>query len=268
MRKTRLFLLLTTISSICLAQKETIRIDFKSKDWKTIGSETTEFDSKVTTFIPEGTGIAYLDGLDFQNGTIECDLYSPSDKAYLGIVFRITSLSNFEYIYFQPHTSGKWDAVQYDPIFNTSATWQLYNGTAYQAVASIPTREWFHVKIQVVGDSAKVYLDNIPKQVMSVKLKHDYASGNIGVCSYHPAYFANLNVTKLDTVVSFKPEPKTTNNNTYISNWLLSEPYNNYNFTIEKPFLNDSIVGKWQIINTEENYLMNLIFREILLLIT
>ncbi|MBN1118050.1 MAG: hypothetical protein JXA77_12640, partial [Bacteroidales bacterium] len=111
---------------------------------------------------------------------------------------------------------------------------------------------------QVVGDSAKVYLDNNPKQVMSVKLKHDYASGNIGVCSYHPAYFANLKVIKPDTVVSFKPEPKTTFNNTYISNWLISEPYDNYDFTIENPFLNDSIVSKWRIIDTEENNLMNL----------
>jgi len=258
MKKIKLILLFTIISSICLAQKEAINIDFTSKDWKTIGSEITEFDSILTTFIPKVTGIAYLDGLDFQNGTIECDLYSPSDRAYLGIVFRITSLNNFEYIYFQPHTSGKWDAVQYDPIFNRSATWQLYNGIAYQAVAYIPTREWFHVKIHVVGDSATVYLDNNPIQVMSVKLKHDYSSGNIGVCSYHPAYFANLKVTNLDTVLSFKPEPATASKKTYISNWLISEPYDNYNFKIEKPFLNESIVSKWQNINTEENYLMNL----------
>src|SRR3989339_819195 len=225
MKKTKLILLFTIVSSICLAQKETISIDFTSKDWKTFGSEITEFDSKLTTYIPKGTGIGYLDSLYFQNGTIECDLYSPSDKAYLGIVFRITSLSNLEYIYFQPHTSGKWDAVQYDPIFNRSATWQL---------------------------------DNNPKQVLSVKLKHDYSSGFIGVCSYHPAYFANLKVTKLDTVLSFKPEPATASKKTYISNWLTSEPYDNYDFTIEKPFLNDSIVSKWQNINTEENYLMNL----------
>ena len=198
------------------------------------------------------------DSFDFQNGTIECDLYSPSDKAYLGIVFRITSLSNFENIYFQPHTSGKWDAVQYDPIFNRSATWQLYNGTKYQAVANIPVREWFHVKIQVIGDSAKVYLDNNPKQVLSVKLKHDYSSGSIGVFSYHPANFTNLKVTKLDTVLSFKPELTTASKKTYISNWLISEPYDNYNFKIEKPFLNDSIVRKWQTVNAEEDYLINL----------
>ncbi len=258
MKKTKLILLFTIVSSICLAQKETISIDFKSKDWKTFGSEIKEFDSKLTTYISKGTGIGYLDSLYFQNGTIECDLYSPSDKAYLGIVFRITSLSNFEYIYFQPHTSGKWDAVQYDPIFNRSATWQLYNGTAYQAAANIPTREWFHVKIQVIGDSAKVYLENNPKQVLSVKLKHDYSSGFIGVCSYHPAYFSNLRVTNLDTVLSFKPEPTSASKKMYISNWLISEPYDNYDFTIEKPFINDSIVSKWQNINTEENYLMNL----------
>jgi hypothetical protein len=65
-------------------------------------------------------------------------------------------------------------------------------------------------------------------------------------------------VTKIDTVVSIKPEPRSASENTYISKWLISEPYNNYDFIIEKPFLNDSIVSKWQNINTEENYLMNL----------
>ncbi|MFB6340957.1 hypothetical protein ACE1ET_04520 [Saccharicrinis sp. FJH62] len=258
MKKTKLILLFALFSGICLAQKKTSCINFTSKDWKTFGSEITEFDSILTTYIPKGTGIGYLDGFDFQNGTIECDLYSPSNKAYLGLVFRITSLTNFENIYFQPHTSGKWDAVQYDPIFNGSATWQLYNGTAYQAVANIPVREWFHVKIQVIGDSAKVYLNNHPKQVLSVKLKHDYSSGSIGVFSYHPAYFANLKVTKSDTVLSLKPEPTPPSNKAYISGWLISEPYNNYDFNLEKPFLNDSIVSKWHKINTEENYLMNL----------
>ena len=253
------FKVFTIFTSICIAQQKTINVDFQSKDWKTFGSiEVKEFDSILTTHIPKATGIGYLDNLDFQNGTIECDLFSPSDKAYLGIVFRGSSLSNFEYIYFQPHTSGKWDAVQYDPIFNRSATWQLYNGAAYQAVANIPTREWFHVKIQVIGDSAKVYLDNSQKHVLSVKLKHDFSSGFIGVCSYHPAKFTNLKVTRLDSVVLLKNESMTTIDKSYISNWLISEPYDNYNFKLEKPFLNDSITGKWQNINTEENFLMNL----------
>ena len=60
MNKIKLILLFLIVSSICIAQKKTISIDFKSKDWKTFGSEITEFDSVLTTFIPKGTGIAYL----------------------------------------------------------------------------------------------------------------------------------------------------------------------------------------------------------------
>lgn len=255
---TILFLIIST--TICLAQKGTIDVDFSSKDWKILGAATVkEFDSKLSTCISDGTGIAYLDGIDFQNGIIECDLFSPSHKAYLGIVFRIGSLTNFEYIYFQPHTSGKWDAVQYDPVFNMSATWQLYNGKSFQATANVPTKEWFHVKIEVVDDSAKIYVDNSPKQILSVKLKHDYISGSVGVCSYHPAIFANLKITKHAPINILKRRTlPVIDDKTYISNWLISEPYDNYNFAIEKPFLVKDLITKWHKINVEENYLINL----------
>ena len=255
---TILFLIICT--NICLAQKGSIEVDFSSNDWKTLGSvEVKEFDSKLSTCISNGTGIAYLDGIDFQNGTIECDVYSPSPKAYLGIVFRVGSLSNFEYIYFQPHTSGKWDAVQYDPIFNRSATWQLYNGKAFQGTANIPTKEWFHVKIEVVDDTAEVYLDNNPNSVLSVKLKHESISGGVGVCSYHPAIFANLKITKhAPTNMLFVRIPPILDDKTYISSWLISEPYDNFDFAIEKPFLDKDLINKWHKISAEENYLINL----------
>ena len=260
MNRKNLIIFLILITNICSAQNNSINVNFSSKNWKTFGyAEIKEFDSKLATCISEEVGIAYLDGVDFENGIIECDLFSPVDKAYLGIVFRISSLNNFEYIYFQPHTSGKWDAVQYDPIFNRSATWQLYNGESYQSVADVPTRKWFHVKIQVMGDSAKVYLDDNPNQVLSVKLKHDIIPGSIGVCSYHPGNFANLKVTKLDTTITVECKslsvPQKT---TYISNWLVSDPYDNYDFQINKPFLIDSLVSKWHNVNTEENHLINL----------
>jgi hypothetical protein len=247
-------------TNICFAQEATTKVDFSSDKWKTFGAvEVKEFDSKLSTCISDVTGIAYLDGIDFQNGIIECDLYSPSPKAYLGIVFRVASLSNFEYIYFQPHTSGKWDAVQYDPIFNRSATWQLYNGKEHQAAANIPTKEWFHVKIEVADDLAKVYLDYNPKPVLSVKLKHEYISGAVGVCSYHPAIFANLKITKHAPVniLQTRPLPALDDQN-YLSNWLVSEPYDNFDFAIDKAFLKEAFITKWHQIGAEENYLINL----------
>jgi hypothetical protein len=216
-----------------------------------------EFESELSTCVSDGVGIAYLDGIDFQNGTIECDLFSPSPKAYLGLAFRIGSLTNFECIYFQPHTSGERDAVQYDPIFNMSATWQLYNGELFQAEADIPTQKWFHVKFEILGDIAKVYLDNNPTEVLTVKLKHDLTSGGVGVYSYHPANFKNLQITKFDADSFVEQQKSITQNPNYIVSWQVSEPYNNYDFKIEKPFLNDSIITKWHQIETEDGYLMN-----------
>ncbi len=260
MNKLNLILFFVLIANNCFTQNNTINVDFTSKDWKTFGTaKVQDFDSRSATCVSEGVGIAYLDSIEFQNGIIECDLFSPVDKAYLGIVFRMSSLNNFEYIYFQPHTSGKWDAVQYDPIFNRSATWQLFNGEPFQAVANIPTRKWFHAKIQVIGDSAKVFLDNNPNQVMSVKLKHETKSGSIGVCSYHPGNFANLKVTSIDTIITTKKlridEYKA---DTYISSWLITEPYDNYTFKYVKPFLNDSLIKDWTKVYAEENNVVNL----------
>ncbi len=255
-----LFLFLIISINLCLAQTSTVNVDFSSENWKTFGSAAVkEFESELSTCVSDGVGIAYLDGADFQNGTIECDLFSPSPKAYLGIVFRIGSLTNFECIYFQPHTSGKRDAVQYDPIFNMSATWQLYNGESFQAVADIPTKKWFHVKIEVRGDFAKVYLDNNPIETLTVKLKHDLISGGVGVYSYHPAIFKNFKVTKSGLIAAFDNKPEANSvNETYISSWLISEPYDNSDFKIEKPFLKDGLITTYHQIKTEEGYLMNL----------
>ena len=260
MNKLNLILFFVLIANNCFTQNNTINVDFTSKDWKTFGTaQVQDFDSRSATCVSEGVGIAYLDSIEFQNGIIECDLFSPVDKAYLGIVFRMSSLNNFEYIYFQPHTSGKWDAVQYDPIFNRSATWQLFNGEPYLAVANIPTKKWFHAKIQVIGDSAKVFLDNNPNQIMSVKLKHDTKSGSIGVCSYHPGNFANLKVTSIDTIIATeKLQIDEYQADTYISSWLITEPYDNYTFKYEKPFLNDSLIKDWTKVYAEENNVVNL----------
>lgn len=258
--KTKLTTILLFCTSLCFAQSKTVKVDFTSLNWKTVGSATVKnFDSKQCTSVSGGVGMAYFDRINFQNGIIECDLYAPANKAYMGIVFRVGSLSNFEYIYFQPHTSGKWDAVQYDPIFNQSATWQLYNGDAYQATAEIPTKEWFHVKIEVKDQNARVYLHDNADPVLLVKLKHELTSGGVGVCSYHPATFANLKITKhAPTNMLIAPPLPDLSDKTYITNWLISAPYNNYSFTTEKPFLKNECARNWRTIQAEENYLINL----------
>ena len=41
--------------------------------------------------------------------------------------------ANYENFYIRPHQSGNPDANQYQPVFNGSASWQLYYGPEYAA---------------------------------------------------------------------------------------------------------------------------------------
>jgi len=251
-------LLLGTIIQLSVAQQDVKCIDFSSDSWKTLGSATVKnHDSIICTSISDGVGLAYLEGLDFENGLIECDLYSPTDRAYLGLVYRMGNFDNFECIYFQPHTSGKWDAIQYDPIFNSSATWQLFSGTDYQGTADIPTQEWFHVKIKVLDDIASVYLNHSTTSSLSVKLKHRIRSGSVGVYSYHPATFKNLKVTKYRASSTLKKETsESLKDKSYLTEWTMSAPYK-YSKSHDIPSINKGIT-KWHIIEEENSYLINL----------
>ena len=60
-----------------------VNVDFSSEKWKTFGSAAVkEFESELSTCVSDGVGIAYLDGVNFQDGIIECDLFSPRITSY------------------------------------------------------------------------------------------------------------------------------------------------------------------------------------------
>jgi hypothetical protein len=58
--------------------------------------------------------------------------------------------------------SGEWDALQYDPVFHGSNTWQLYHGPGYQREAQVPTGRWFRLKVDTCGMRAAVSVDGQP----------------------------------------------------------------------------------------------------------
>jgi len=66
---------------------------------------------------------------------------------YPGIAFRVKDPGDLELAYVVPHASGQWDAIQYDPVFNGSNTWQVYHGPPYQAAATVPTGEWLTLRV-------------------------------------------------------------------------------------------------------------------------
>lgn len=135
-------------------------------------------------------GLAVLRGLEATDATVEVDVCAEG-SCYPGIAFRLGDALNFELAYAVPHCSGLWDALQYDPVFHGSNTWQLYHGEPYQKTATVPTGQWFRLRLDVQGQRAAVSVNGQPPLLVP-QLAHRPSSGLVGIWTYQSAYFSNL----------------------------------------------------------------------------
>src|ERR1700759_1228660 len=111
--------------------------------------------------------IAYPDKLNFTDGTIEADMaWIGRQGGYLGIAFRIKDAHHYQVVYFRPESSGTINAIQYMPEKKAEFNWWDYEAAKYQATATLPMHDWFHVKLVVKGTSVTVFVNNQPKPSM------------------------------------------------------------------------------------------------------
>jgi hypothetical protein len=140
----------------------------------------------------ETAALFLLPDLKISRGRIEVEI-GAEGTAYPGIVFRAADSLNYELAYAQPHTSGEWDAIQYDPVFHGTNTWQLYHGERYQKAAVVPTGEWFTLGVEFAGRRARIRVGDQPPLHVA-RLAHPMGAGCVGLWTYKPAYFRNLRV--------------------------------------------------------------------------
>ncbi|MGE5561309.1 MAG: hypothetical protein ACM3XN_09750 [Chloroflexota bacterium] len=142
-------------------------------------------------------GVAFFKDTALSEARLEVCI-ATAGSAYPGIAFRAADARNMELVYAQPHTSGLWDALQYDPVFQGANTWQVYNGPRYQKQAEIPTGRWFRLRVDLVGQRAAITVDEggaaCDQPLVIGRLAHDRAAGRLGVWTYLPAYFADFRV--------------------------------------------------------------------------
>jgi hypothetical protein len=139
------------------------------------------------------SGLAVVRDLEIGDATIEVDIWAEG-SCYPGIAFRVSDVLNYELAYAAPHCSGLWDAVQYDPVFHGSNTWQLYHGDAYQKASSVPTGEWYRLRVDVQESRAAIGVGKHTPLAVP-QLAHVPRTGGVGVWTYLPAYFSNLRVS-------------------------------------------------------------------------
>jgi hypothetical protein len=143
-------------------------------------------------------GLVVVPDISMREGWVEVEI-GAEGTAYPGIVFHLNDVLNYELAYAQPHTSGAWDALQYDPIFHGVNTWQLNFGAGAQQCTEVPQGSWFTLRVDFLEDSAFVRVgDQEPLYIN--RLAHQSVAGLVGLWSYLPAHFRNLRLSDTTSV--------------------------------------------------------------------
>jgi len=165
----------------------------KINDWKIFRNDTLDYafgyykgkkafllKRKIMNY--KSASLAYPSNLKFKNGIIEMDIALPGNgEGFVGLAFRIKDPHHYETVYFRPYSSGTINAIQYMPEKKSEFNWWDYEANKYQAMATLPRDNWFHVKVIVIDNTMRVYLDNATKPSMIYNsLDPTLKSGSVG----------------------------------------------------------------------------------------
>ena len=217
------FVLLISLLSITFLQAQEGLIPFSSDRWNIQSGEITEYLGKECL-----SGRASLEDIVFSNGIIEFDLATTGERTYPGIYFRIQSGGEYEHFYIRPHRIWYDDALQYAPAHKGASCWQLFHGDGCTAAYEIPKEQWMHIRIEVLGEQARIFIDDAEEPALFIKhLDHGVSSGSIALNNFSAglAYFANLRIIETDDL-DFPKQKKGDEPFGMIQNWEVSDILN------------------------------------------
>ncbi len=172
-------------------------------------------------------GTAYLKYLSFLNGTIEADMWITGQVNFAGFIFRVQSFDEMEWFWLRMHkTNGiATDATQYAPAYRGVFCWQLNPGSL--GPANVPKNQWVHMKLEVLNNTASLFIQDMTKPVMTVDhLRLGLKPGSVGLKTFGKGgvYFSNFSyrIDNTSPVVQTKPEVPPPN---VLSQWQLSASY-------------------------------------------
>jgi hypothetical protein len=198
-------------------------------------------------------GVATLKDFEMRDGVIDVDVATPASRGFIGIQFRIADGgANAEWVYLRQHKSGHPDAIQYTPILNNGRNWQIYNGPGFTGAVDIPKDVWFHLRLEVAGAHAKLYVQDMqnPALVMG-DLKSGVQKGQVGLYVLAgETYFSNFEVRTTPDAPwehNLPPMPPGT-----LTKWSLSPSYDALSRDLERPLSPTEIPAMpWQDVEAE-----------------
>jgi len=231
-------------------------IDFESSRWNLIDADIVDRLGRTCL-----SGAAILNDVEFENGVIEVDVAVDGSRSYPGLIFRMQGEGNYERFYVRPHRAGLYpDALQYTPVINGVAGWQLYNGDGFTAGADIPTDEWVHLRLEVSGSQARVFLGRADEPALEIdELKHGVNSGSIGVLGPKnaTACFSNFSY-RADEDLEFEPAPVAETPVGTITGWEISRSFQAQMLSRDVyPRFFAIFAGEWQRVTPEATGLVD-----------
>jgi hypothetical protein len=139
-----------------------------------------------------GDGIAYLQGIELSNGTIECDVSGKDvqQHSFVGVAFHGVDGATLDAIYFRPFNFRAEDparrvrAVQY--ISHPTYTWQKLRaeqpGKYEQPVNPVPDPNgWFRARVVVESPKVSVFVGDAKEPSLVVNQLSDRKKGLVGL---------------------------------------------------------------------------------------
>jgi hypothetical protein len=160
-----------------------------------------------------GDAYAVLAGVNFQDGVIEADMaieintpLFPGVPGFGGIAFRARDdVSGYELFYLRPGNATSPDqakrnhSVQY--VAEPGFSWPLLRRawpSVYEAYAPLEAGAWTHLKIEVTGRDAKLFINGAPQPTLIVHgLKGEDLTGHVALWGFpgQATWFSNLRIT-------------------------------------------------------------------------
>ncbi len=239
-------------SNVYAQPPQSVAIPPDSPRWELEGqAKATEYLGRKCLYLDGGA--ASVKDLEMRDGVIDVDVATPAKRGFFGIQFRIAKDgANAEWVYLRQHKSGLPDAMQYTPVLNTGLNWQIYNGPGFTGAVDIPKDAWFHMRLEVVGAQAKLYVSDMEKPALVMDdLKSGVQKGQVALADLIGAtYFSNFEIRTTPDAPwerHYPPMPPDT-----LTKWGLSPSYDALARNLERPLTpaeRDAI--PWQEVEAE-----------------
>ena len=186
-------------------------VKIEAVTWK--GRAATRLTDAAPLNQAAGERYAVIAGSEFQDGVIELDLTgdtapgaNPLARGFTGLAFRMLPDGKYEAFYLRPKNGRAEDQEQRNHstqyISEPEFPWQKLRQetpSRYEAYVDLVPGEWTHMKIEVHGVKARLYVNGATQPSLIVNdVKHGVTKGALAlwIGPGTVAHFANLKVSK------------------------------------------------------------------------